>query len=253
MSTELRKLNEKGVRLFAEWLAEGAPGPVPLHLTTDPQTSDRLPATILPSRRTFADRFEFGCYLNELLKDLDPVAISRDQGLWSALALVWFDLLSPPSSDGTRKVDKEYRYILSGSFQTYYRHLVRSPWQLIRDHGEHARFMLIRPKEVPHPLSIHGEILEQFGGRQRVMGSRPIIRAANAMYLDPVSGRPRKGVAGAGAGASLRFGKVVRQLDLTFDPEIMSTDEFIAILPKEFAKWKDAYAKSRTPVQTAAE
>lgn len=116
---------------------------------------------------------------------------------------------------------------------------------MVRDHGENAKFMLIRPKDVPYPLSIHGEILEQFGGRQRVVGSKPIIRAANAIYLDPATGRPRKGVAGAGPGASLRFGKVVRQLDLTFDPEVMSTDEFIEVLPKEFAKWKEAYMKSK--------
>ncbi len=253
MSGELRKLNDKGIRLFSDWLAAGAEGAAPVSVLTDPATSDRLPATILPSRSTFGDRYEFGCYLNELLTDLDPVAISRDQGLWSALAIVWFDLLCPSAASGTRKVDMEYRYILSGNYQTYYRHLVRSPWRLVRDHGENARFMLIRPKDVQYPLSIHGEILEQFGGRQRVVGSKPIIRAANAIYLDPATGRPRKGAAGAGAGAALRFGKVVRQLDLTFDPEIMSTDEFIAILPKEFSRWKDACGKAKTDIQAAAE
>jgi hypothetical protein len=242
MTAELRKLNEKGLSLFAEWIADGAPGAVPLTLMTDPETSDKLPVSIYPERHEFKDRLEFGAYLVDLLKGLDAPVISRDPGLWSALALLWFDLLCPPGKDGERKVDKEYRYILSGSFQTYYRHLVRTPWQLYRDHGEHARFMLVRPREVPHPLSIHGEILEQFGGRQRVMGSKPIIRAANRMYIDQSTGRPRKGVAGAGAGSALRFGKVVRQLDLTFDPELMSPDEFIAILPREFGKWRDALA-----------
>lgn len=246
MSSELRKLNEKGVRAFSDWLSNGAVGPVPMHLLSDPNTSDKLPIPILPSRREFGDRMEFGVYLNELLKGLDTVLISRDQGLWTALAMVWFDLLCPPDEGGGRKVDKEYRYVLSGSFQTYYRHLVRTPWQLVRDHGEDARFMLIRPKAVANPLSVHGEILEQFGGRQRVFGSKPIIRAANAMYLDPATLRPRRGVAGSGHGAAVRFGKVVRQLDLTFDPEVMSTDQFIAILPKEFAKWKDAYFESKS-------
>ena len=240
MNSELRKMNETGIRQFADWLRDGAEGPVPTGMLSDPETSNPLPVSVIPERQTFPDRYEFGAYLTELLKDLDPVAISRDQGLWSALALVWFDLLCPPLTDGSRKVDKEYRYILSGSYQTYYRHLVRSPWQLVRDHGENSRFMLIRPNEVPNPLSIHGEILEQFGGRQRIVGSKPIIRAANAIYFDPATGRPRKGVAGNGPGASLRFGKVVRQLDLTFDPEAMSTPEFVAILPKEFGRWKAA-------------
>jgi hypothetical protein len=238
MTTALRKLNERGVREFARWLADGADGAAPLNLLADPETSDPLPVAVFTTLSTFPDRYEFGVYLNGLLSDFDPVAISRDQGLWSALALVWFDLICPVGPDGSRRVDKEYRYILSGSYQTYYRHLVRSPWQLVRDHGENSRFMLIRSNDVPNPLSIHGEILEQFGGRQRIVGSKPIIRAANAIYLDTDTGRPRKGVAGAGPGASLRFGKVVRQLDLTFDPEAMSTDEFIGILPKEFDRWR---------------
>lgn len=183
MNGDLRKLNEKGIRQFADWLRNGAEEPVPIGLISDQETSDPLLATVIPSRREFPDRYVFGVYLNELLKNLDPVSISRDQGLWSAMALVWFDLLCPSLGDGSRKVDKEYRYILSGSYQTYYRHLVRSPWQLVRDHGENSRFMLIRPNEIPNPLS---------------------------------------------------------QLDLTFDPEAMSTDEFIGILPKEFAKWRHA-------------
>lgn len=242
MTAELRKLNDKGLATFAAWIADGAEGTAPVALLLDPETSDKLPVSILPARHEFKDRLEFGAYLVDLLKGLDAHVISRDTGLWSALALIWFDLLCPPGKDGVRKVDKGYRYILSGSFQTYYRHLVRSPWQLYRDHGENARFMLIRPREVPHPLSIHGEILEQFGGRQRVMGSKPIIRAANHMYIDQATGKPRKGVAGAGPGAALRFGKVVRQLDLTFDPEMMSPEEFIAVLPKEFSKWRAAMA-----------
>lgn len=242
MMAELRKLNEKGVARFAEWIAGGAEGVAPIALLLDPETSDKLPVAIHPERHDFKDRLEFGAYLVDLLKGLDARAISRDVGLWSALALVWFDLLCPPNKDGFRKVDREYRYILSGSFRTYYRHLVRSPWQLYRDHGEHARFMLVRSRDVSHPLSVHGEILEQLSGRQRVMGSKPIIRAANRMYIDPATGKPRKGVAGGGPGAALRFGVVVRQLDLTFDPEIMSPDEFIAILPKEFGRWREVLA-----------
>lgn len=244
MSKEFRKLNDEGIRLFAEYLADGAIGATPVHLLTDPSTSDTLPAAAYPAQKEFSDRFEFGVYLNELLKGLDPVQISRDRGLWTALALYWFDNICPPGKNGERKVDREYRYILSGHYNTYYRHLVRSPWQCVRDHGENARFMLIRPRDVDHPLAIHGEILEQIGGRQRLFGSKAIVRAANAMYLDAKTGRPRKGVSGNREGSALRFGKVVRQFDLTFDPDTMSVEEFIDILPKEFSKWKKAMNSS---------
>ena len=251
MQTELRKLNEKGLSAFAQWIETGAEGPVPIALLSDPETSDRLPSAIYPTRAHFADRLELGYYLVDLLTDTDTRQFSRDIGFWSALALNWFDLLCPANGDGKREPDRLYRYILSANFQTYYRHLVRSPWQLVRDHGDNARFMLVRPRIVEHPLSVHGEILEQFGGRQRVLGSKPIIRAANLLYTDPETGRPRKGVAGSGPGASLRFGKVLRQLDLTYDPELMTPDQLIEILPPEFKKWKDALARSKSTVAAA--
>jgi hypothetical protein len=247
MNRALRKLNDSGLAQFSTWLSSGASGSIPLTLLTDPSTSDALPIDVsVPLQEDFTDRYEFGVYLNQLLSHFDTTAISRDRGLWSAMALLWFDLLCPPDkATGERSPDKEYRYILEANYQTYYRHLVRSPWQCVRDHGDSAKFMLIRPKKVDHPLSIHGEILEQIAGRQRLFGSKSIVRAANAMYFDPKSGRPRRGVAGAGPGSALRFGKVVRQLDLTFDPELMTVDQFIHVLPKEFSKWKDAMKASR--------
>jgi hypothetical protein len=254
MTLELRKVNEEGIKRFEAYLDAGASGPPPVHLLSSPETSEKLATSILPSRHEFKDRYDFGSYLNDLLKNLDPVSISRDRGLWTALAIIWFDLICPPDKTGVRKVNMHYQYILESSYQTYYRHLVRSPWQCVKDHGENAKFMLIRSKDVEHPLSVHGEILEQFGGRQRLFGSRAIIRAANMMYLDSETGRPLKGASGSGAGSALRFGKVVRQLDLTFDPDSMTPAEFINILPKEFSKWKGiAGGTNQNSVSSAAE
>ncbi|PZN92975.1 MAG: hypothetical protein DCF30_22355 [Hyphomicrobiales bacterium] len=232
MIKELRKLNESGIQKFREWMQDGASGAVPLGLITDPETSDGLSVTICPDRHNFKDRVEFGAYLTDLLKDLDPREISRDVGLWSALGLIWFDLICSRTKDGERLVREEYRYILDNGYNVYYRHLVRTPWKFYLEHGENARFLLVSPREQTYPLSIHSELAEQVAGRQRVIGSKSIIRAANIMYLDPATGRPRRGAAGALGGAALRFGKVVRQLDLTFDPEVMSPVEFIEILPK---------------------
>ena len=112
-----------------------------------------------------------------------------------------------------------YRYILSSDYRYYYRHLVRSPWQLVRQHGKFAQLLLIAPQKQDFPLSVHGEILEQFGGRQQVLSSRPIVEAAFKMYFDTSTNRPRRGVAGSGRGSARRFGLVLRQLDLTYDSE----------------------------------
>lgn len=180
----------------------------------------------------------FGIHLNTLLKEFDPQVISSDAGLWDALALHWFDRLAPAQAGGKRVLRKEYHYLLSPDYRHYYRHLVRSPWQLVRMHGQAAKFVLIAPRESNHPLSIHGEILEQIGGRQQVLGSRSIMTAANRLYLDPKKGRPRTGVAGNSRGSARRFGLVLRQLDLTYDPAAMKDDAFSAILPAEFDRFK---------------
>lgn len=237
-SNKLRKLNEEGIRRFAEYIADGANGPAPLDLLTDPQTSEPLSKEVIPGSGMFTNRYEFGVYLNTLLRDLDPAVIANDPGIWSALALFWFDRLCPVAASGDRTTREQYRYILSADYRHYYRHLVRSPWQLVRDHKVNAQFLLIAPREQQDPLSVHGEILEQFGGRQQILASKPIIQAANRMYFDQQKQRPRTGVAGSGRGSARRFGLVLRQLDLTYDPACMSDSSLITVLPDEFEKWR---------------
>lgn len=246
MHGNFRKLNEAGIAAFREYIRDGAVGPPPVNLLTSPDTSAPLQPKIQPGTGQFDDRYMFGVYLNTLLKEFDSAVIGGDAGLWSALALLWFDRLCPPDASGNRSPNKEYHYILSADYRHYYRHLVRSPWHLVKDHGEAARFLLISPRKQAHPLSVHGDILEQFGGRQQVLGSRPIIKAANKLYFDGNRLRPRTGVAGNGRGSARRFGLVLRQLALTYDPECMSDSAFIGILPDEFERWRKLIADSQT-------
>ena len=233
---------DQGVSAFTDYILDGAAGPPPVHLLSKPETSAPLQHKIQPGSGLFDDRYMFGVYLNTLLKDFDAAVISGDIGLWSALALYWFDRLCPIDKNDSRSPDKEYRYVLSSDYKHYYRHLVRSPWQLVKDHGEASRFLLISPRKQAHPLSVHGEILEQFGGRQQVLRSRPIIQAANKLYFDAAKSRPKTGVAGNKRGSARRFGLVLRQLDLTYDAEFMSDDGFIGILPEEFDRWRKSIA-----------
>ncbi|MCO6051517.1 hypothetical protein NGM99_17165 [Mesorhizobium sp. RP14(2022)] len=240
MAAAFRKLNDDGVEEFVDYLRSGGAGQAPRHLLNDPAKSEPLSSDIFPKAASFQNRHEFGRYLVELLSTLDPQAISRDKGLWTGLALFWFDEICPPKANGERKLDKEYRYVLSRDYRHYYRHSIRSPWQLVRDHGDHARFLLVTPKPASHPLAVHGEILEQIGGRQQVLASTPIISIANDLYLDKSTGRPKKGVAGRGAGSANRFGTVLRQFELTYDPASMVDGALIDILPGEFGRWKNA-------------
>jgi hypothetical protein len=239
--TRIKRLNDAGVDAFEEWLLGGAEGDAPRDLLASPKTSEPLEVEINVKQGPFRDRQEFGTYLVQILKPLDPVKLSTDRGLWTWLALYWFDLVCPPLAGG-RKPDKSYRYVLSTDYRHYYRHLVRSPWQLVRDHGDNAKLLLLPPQDQPYPLRRHGEILEQLGGRQSVLRSQPLIAEANRLYASHLTGRPRKGVSGSGRGSVRRLALVLRQFDLTFDVERMGDGQLIAILPGEFERWKEPVA-----------
>lgn len=235
--TKIKRLNDAGIDAFEEWLLAGAEGEVPRDLLASPRTSEPLDPEIKVKPGPFQDRQAFGEYLVGTLNQLDPVKLSTDRGLWTWLALYWFDLLCPPFSIG-RKPDKSYRYVLSTDYRHYYRHLVRSPWQLVRDHGQNAKLLLLPPQDQPYPLRRHGEILEQLGGRQSVLRSQPLIAEANRLYGSKLTGRPLKGVSGSGRGSVRRLAMVLRQFDLTFDVERMGDGRLIGILPSEFDRWK---------------
>jgi hypothetical protein len=236
---KLRKLNDEGVRLFAEYIAGGAEGPPPVHLLQNPETSDALPGpSIICGTADFSDRYQFGIYLRTLFSSIDASAINTDRNFWTSLALIWFDRICPQLADGSRKLAKDYHYILSSDYRHYYRHLVRSPWYMVSRHGESAKLLLIATRQTTHPLSVHGEVMEQIGGRQQILSSTEILKAAYDLYFDKKAGRPKKGLAGRGAGSANRFGMVLRQLELTYDPAAMPDNSLITILPKEFDRWK---------------
>lgn len=233
----LRKLNDEGLTEFEAWIAQGAHGEPPLDLLKSQTTSVPV-AGITVGKPVVTDRYAFGMYLQELLEPIGEHDLSADRYLWSSLALLWFNHLCPPMQSG-RKLDKIYRYVLSHDYRHYYRHLVRSPWQLVKDHGENAKLLLLSTTERPHPLRIHGEILEQLGGRQSILRSKSIIAEANLLFGDPKTGRPMARVASKNVGGTVRrLGMVLRQFDLTFDVENMPPNGLIELLPKEFDKWK---------------
>lgn len=241
MTTELRHLNEDGMRAFSDWIVGGASGAIPLNLLTDPSTSEPLGSAVtiaIDPMVALKDRYELGIYLGSALTHLEPSALAHDRGVWTALSLLLFDRLCPIKGNGKRSPVKSYHYVLSTDYRHHYRHLLRSPWQLVRDHGEHSKFLLLASQEGKDELGRHGDILEQFGGRQAALRSAALVREASSLYSDPATKRPLRGVAGNRGGSVRRLGLVLRQLDLTYDADAMGDGALETVLPKEFDRWK---------------
>lgn len=240
MSAVNMKLNPRGVKRFSEYIEGGAMGAVPIGLLSDPETSDPTLGTVPEDEggREFASRWEFGRYLSaDLLQNADRRSLWLDFGLWAGLSLIWFDQICPIRQDGARRVARLERYILSASFRTHYRHAVRTPWWLVGQYGDDAKFLLVGSSNSANPLSVHGEILEQLAGRQQALASENIVAVASEMYWDEKRSRPRAGAGSKLGGSARRLGLVLRQLDLTHDLAVMNKNELRALIPPEFDRW----------------
>lgn len=232
----LRRLNDRGIVRWKAWLDGGATGEPPRYLLHDPETSTDVtpPVAILP--KTFGTRFEFGRYLEELLRPVDAAQIRFDAGLWDALTLHFVDVVYPAGAAAVRKPMEIVRLAFAAdSYQKRTRHLVRTAWLLVSQHGEHARFMLSGPPDV------HGDVVEQLSNRQEVIGSKALIAAAAAMWWDEAGQTHRRGITNRNprkGGTVRRLIDVARQFRLTWDLDSMTPEQIVNLLPSEFDRWK---------------
>jgi hypothetical protein len=233
MSNALSRFTPTGIDEFLRWLRAGAPGSVPEELLRDKSFVDQLPGDRALPDTKFSDRYEFGVALVQLLDGYDQQTISFDKGLWSWLAAAYFEQLCPRDTAGHRNLRKEYVYALSET-RIYYRHLVRTPWFLVRTHGERCRFLLVSGRDDPAPLSHQSYLLDQLAARQFVISSPTLVGAAARLYSDPRTGQPTRGAGAKGSGSPRRLALIANQLSLTYDIHDMPVDRLLKILPEEF-------------------
>jgi hypothetical protein len=237
MSDKLCEFTNEGIAAFTKWLRSGAPGNVPDDLLCDAAFSNPLCETELLIRERFPDRYAFGNRLVKLLSLFDAHTISYRRSLWAWLAAWYFDQLCEVDRSGKRLLRNEYRYIPQE--RSYYRHLVRTPWYVISQHGEAAKFLLTAMRtDDPAPLSRQSALLDELAARQFVIASPALIGAAQQLYTDRFTGRPIRGAGGKGSGSPRRLALIANQLALTYDIRNMRTENFLKLLPEEFSvRW----------------
>lgn len=239
MPDRVRILTDDGVTCFAAYLAglrTGSKEEPPYHVLSDPITSRDADVTAFVERNNFADRYEFGSYLVAQLASFNQPLLSRNFGLWTWLALYYFDQTCPKRSDGTRRPGEDARHILPSRFnwQRTYRQLVREAWFAVRLSGEVVKPLLAGD------LSTRGDIIEQCSSRQTIISNPVIMAAVRDLYINPKTGKPRRGTAGKEGGSPRRLSAVLQQLDLTYDLWASTSQQVAALLPAEFEDWKKA-------------
>ena len=234
MDKKIRRLNSNGISQFERYLDELRNhdyAPPPHDLLDDQRFSEALPWDVGIEDREFSIRYELGEYLVDRLRKCSQQEMSYDVGLWSWLALFYFDQLCPPENDGIRRPTENYTYILSRDYRHYPRHALRTTYIFVREYREKVRFMFSKG------LHERGEIVEQLAARQYYISCQGVIETAQVLYDDPARRTFRRGAAGAGAGSVRRLTNLLEQLTLTHDLYQIRKEELLKILPSEFQRF----------------
>jgi hypothetical protein len=234
--TKVRRLNSRGIdqfRGFLQQIRDGAEFRANPSVLYADDTPTRLPHTVEIEPRTFGSKYAAAEYLAGRLSNV--TASADDVGLWSWLALYFFDQLSPVDADGKRRPREDYHYIPSDTGWHKDRHLLAGPWKLFTQHGTNARLLL-------HPqVDQHGAFIYDLAFRRDLITNKGLIEAIDILYWDVKRGRAKRGATTTSRPGNLRrLITVVQQLDFNYDLYGMRAEEILQLLPSEFDAWKPA-------------
>ena len=237
---QLRAFNQKGIETFTEYLdalRQDPSRPVPRDLLDRPTLTRSLPQAIEATPRPFATRMNFACWLHDAAKSTDAEVPRKDAGFWAWLTLALFDQVCPEKANGKRRVGELARYV--PQFDNYlrrYRHLLATPYNVMLMHEDDPmRAALI----LMSPLSILGEVTEQFASRQEIISCPGAMALASHLFFDTKKNERKKNASGK---AARRFGKLLNQYQRTWDITVMPASDSASILPKEFDRFKTGLA-----------
>ena len=161
--------------------------------------------------------------------------LQSDQGLWSWLAAAWLPTLFE-NGPKSAKIGEQARWILDKQKTRYYRHLLAGPFYIYNQHN-------LDPKKALSILAgspiIPGELVGQIAASSDIAYSVG-AEVATLLYIDANTGKAKKGSGGAGPGSPRRLtAAYLNQIDLTLDYRGMQAVDVMALLPKEFDKFKN--------------
>lgn len=235
----IRILNRKGEEAFIDYINRvkaGAPDPPPIEsLGRSPYSLEFSPYIEVPVEPSANIRLGLGKYLFDLFEanGIQRGDLLSYSGMWSWLALVWFDKLCQTGIDGLRKPGEISRYVCSSHYTDYYRHLAASSWDIYYLYRDESRLFLWTP------LYLHNDFVEQLASRQDIITNKPLIDVFDRLYWDVTRNRPKRGAQGRNRpGNFRRLLQFIQQVDLTYDLRAMTAEEILELLPAEYNSWK---------------
>ena len=157
-----------------------------------------------------------------------------DKGFWSWIAAAWLPTLFE-NSPKSAKLGEQARWILDKQKSKYYRHLLAGPYFIYNHHYPNPQKAL---SILGGSIVIPGELVGQIAATSDIAFSVG-AEVATLLYIDPNTGKPKKGASGLGTGSARRLSAAyLNQIDLTLDYRGMTATEIIKLLPEEFSRFK---------------
>ena len=239
----VRSFSLRGERHFTAFLDAYQNGEVSQDVAMDIALNNSLTESVSPQVRidipTLANKKELAksvcdAFVAAGWKSLPSNTDPHVRRIWTWLAAVCFGHIR--SRRANRRL-QDYSFFIAGSnWNRVYRHRVAGPartYWLFRRHPANANILLYGP------AFQHSDFEEQITGRQDRYSNVALVSAANQLYWDANSGRPKRGAQTRQRPGTLRrFLNVMDQLDLTYDLHGISDSKILNLLPSEFDRWR---------------
>jgi hypothetical protein len=231
----VREFNEAGIKAFKQFLSDcrGNPAlPVPTNLLEDAALTKVLNPAVTIEARHFKSRRDAADYLTAQLAALPDQLIADSAGLWTWLALFFFDEVCPPKA-GKRTVRNDYYYIFEPKNpRHFYRHLLHIAW--LGKHLAPVHNRLLLDVALTSLDQVTAEILK----RLFLTRIPSIFEVLDRIYWDDERNQVRSGIVTSGTvrpGDLIhRFHIRIRQLECTYDLVSLTADHLIELLGDEF-------------------
>ena len=233
-------------RAFLRDAREGNVTTLPEGLLTDPTYTTDIAEACYVEKRNFANRYEAGKYLSEILAPLGIGNINGNLPLWSWLGMFYFDRLVNQDDQGKFKIGRlpDYAFVIDtetdGRDELSNRLMLA--WETYRLHGDkYASWMLDQPV-----MSIPKLVERTIRSRQR-FASSDIVKLIGMLYFERQTGTPKPGASNDDAiGGIRRLNDVLDQLYMTYDVYGMRAEQLLALLPEEFKRFNAAAGSARS-------
>ena len=241
----VRRLNDAGLRRFEQFLdslTTNRPESCAKFVLEDAGLTESLDAVIDVEPREFFCRFDIAAYLFTKLGDAGLPNIERDVGLWSWLALFYFESLCRPGPDGRRKPGERARWIPAvREARRYYRHLLAGPFLIYRAHRDDPTRAMVLLFHRPHEV---GHFMYQLASRKEIIINSAVVETATKLYYDAKTKRAKRGSQSQHVpGSVFRFAAILNQFDLTWDLQRVTSSQLVTMLPSEFDQFREKSAR----------